>query len=116
MCVYDFLKENEFAPFPRHQIQSFARQLLGSVACKSSMIPPKTRLTFRHSPVLHELHLVHTDLKPENILLNEDCTHAWVADFGLATQQTLSAAFNTGSRYFMSPGESPCVEYRRTYR
>ena len=69
MCVYDFLKENEFAPFPRHQIQSFARQLLGSVACKSSMIPPKTRLTFRHSPVLHELHLVHTDLKPENILL-----------------------------------------------
>ncbi|OBZ72301.1 Dual specificity protein kinase lkh1 [Grifola frondosa] len=51
MCVYDFLKENEFAPFPRHHIQSFARQLLGSVA------------------FLHELHLVHTDLKPENILL-----------------------------------------------
>jgi dual-specificity kinase len=34
MCVYDFLKENEFAPFPRHHIQQFARQLLGSVACK----------------------------------------------------------------------------------
>ncbi|THG95235.1 hypothetical protein EW026_g6381 [Hermanssonia centrifuga] len=51
MCVYDFLKENEFAPFPRHHIQSFARQLLGSVA------------------FLHELRLVHTDLKPENILL-----------------------------------------------
>ncbi|KAI0077893.1 CMGC/CLK protein kinase [Panus rudis PR-1116 ss-1] len=51
MCVYDFLKENEFAPFPRHHIQSFARQLLGSVA------------------FLHELHLIHTDLKPENILL-----------------------------------------------
>ena len=33
MCVYDFLKENDFAPFPRHHIQSFARQLLGSVAC-----------------------------------------------------------------------------------
>lgn len=33
MCVYDFLKENEFAPFPRQHIQSFARQLLGSVAC-----------------------------------------------------------------------------------
>jgi len=33
MCVYDFLKENDFAPFPRQQIQSFARQLLGSVAC-----------------------------------------------------------------------------------
>lgn len=43
MCVYDFLKENEFAPFPRHHIQSFARQLLGSVACKfdslSSIFP-----------------------------------------------------------------------------
>lgn len=35
MCVYDFLKENEFAPFPRHHIQSFAKQLLGSVACTS---------------------------------------------------------------------------------
>ncbi|KAG6909970.1 hypothetical protein DXG01_014239 [Tephrocybe rancida] len=51
MCVYDFLKENEFAPFPRHHIQSFARQLLGSVA------------------FLHDLQLIHTDLKPENILL-----------------------------------------------
>ncbi|KAF9046842.1 kinase-like protein [Hymenopellis radicata] len=51
MCVYDFLKDNDFAPFPRHQIQSFARQLLGSVA------------------FLHDLKLVHTDLKPENILL-----------------------------------------------
>ncbi|GBE88243.1 Dual specificity protein kinase lkh1 [Sparassis crispa] len=51
MCVYDFLKENEFAPFPRQHIQSFARQLLGSVA------------------FLHELRLIHTDLKPENILL-----------------------------------------------
>ncbi|RDB25581.1 Dual specificity protein kinase lkh1 [Hypsizygus marmoreus] len=51
MCVYDFLKENEFAPFPRNHIQDFARQLLGSVA------------------FLHDLHLIHTDLKPENILL-----------------------------------------------
>ncbi|KAK7454475.1 serine threonine protein kinase CMGC group [Stygiomarasmius scandens] len=51
MCVYDFLKENDFAPFPRQQIQSFARQLLGSVA------------------FLHRESLIHTDLKPENILL-----------------------------------------------
>ncbi|KAH9940993.1 CMGC/CLK protein kinase [Amylocystis lapponica] len=51
MCVYDFLKENDFAPFPRPHIQSFASQLLGSVA------------------FLHDLHLIHTDLKPENILL-----------------------------------------------
>lgn len=70
MCVYDFLKENDFAPFPRHQIQSFAAQLLGSVACK----PPPIHccvayLAKLRSSVLHELHLVHTDLKPENILL-----------------------------------------------
>ncbi|KAF8150784.1 CMGC/CLK protein kinase [Crassisporium funariophilum] len=51
MCVYDFLKENDFAPFPRYHIQKFARQLLGSVA------------------FLHDLRLIHTDLKPENILL-----------------------------------------------
>ncbi|KAJ3997175.1 CMGC/CLK protein kinase [Lentinula boryana] len=51
MCVFDFLKDNEFAPFPRHHIQSFARQLLNSVA------------------FLHRESLIHTDLKPENILL-----------------------------------------------
>ncbi|KAE9408370.1 kinase-like protein [Gymnopus androsaceus JB14] len=51
MCVYDFLKDNDFAPFPRHHIQSFARQLLNSVA------------------FLHRESLIHTDLKPENILL-----------------------------------------------
>ncbi|KIJ52597.1 hypothetical protein M422DRAFT_58711 [Sphaerobolus stellatus SS14] len=50
-CVYDFLKENDFTPFPRAHIQAFARQLLDSVA------------------FLHSLRLVHTDLKPENILL-----------------------------------------------
>jgi len=33
--VFDFLKGNQFVPFPSSQIQSFARQLLTSVACKS---------------------------------------------------------------------------------
>jgi dual-specificity kinase len=49
--VFDFLKGNNFVPFPNSQIQNFARQLLTSVA------------------FLHDLNLVHTDLKPENILL-----------------------------------------------
>ncbi|CAD6918481.1 unnamed protein product [Tilletia controversa] len=49
--VFDFLKENDFAPFPSMHIWSFAKQLLKSVA------------------FLHRLGLVHTDLKPENILL-----------------------------------------------
>lgn len=39
MCVYDFLKDNDFAPFPRHHIQAFARSLLDSVACKLSFSP-----------------------------------------------------------------------------
>lgn len=34
--VFDFLKGNGFVPFPNSQIQSFARQLFTSVACKSS--------------------------------------------------------------------------------
>lgn len=31
--VFDFLKSNNFVPFPNSQIQNFARQLLTSVAC-----------------------------------------------------------------------------------
>jgi len=49
--VFDFLKSNNFVPFPNSQIQNFARQLFTSVA------------------FLHDLNLIHTDLKPENILL-----------------------------------------------
>ncbi|EON62220.1 CMGC/CLK protein kinase [Coniosporium apollinis CBS 100218] len=49
--VFDFLKSNQFVPFPSTHIQTFARQLFTSVA------------------FLHDLSLIHTDLKPENILL-----------------------------------------------
>ncbi|CAE6443606.1 unnamed protein product [Rhizoctonia solani] len=48
---YDFLKENQFTPFPRGHIQEFAQCSLDGVA------------------LLHYLQLIHTDLKPENILL-----------------------------------------------
>ncbi|OAA81796.1 Protein kinase-like domain protein [Akanthomyces lecanii RCEF 1005] len=51
--IFDFLKANNFAPFPNSHIQSIAHQLLTSVA------------------FLHDLKLVHTDLKPENILLQD---------------------------------------------
>ncbi|KAF8462910.1 kinase-like domain-containing protein [Kalaharituber pfeilii] len=57
MSVFDFLKSNNFAPFPNSHIQSFARQLLTSVA------------------FLHDLNLIHTDLKPENILLVHNDYH-----------------------------------------
>ncbi|CAG8574948.1 9410_t:CDS:2 [Ambispora gerdemannii] len=57
--LYDFLKSNEFNPFPMNQIQNIARQLLTSVESKAFL-------------VLHSMHLIHTDLKPENILLDTD--------------------------------------------
>lgn len=33
MSVFDFLKGNNFVPFPPHHVQHFAKQLLESVAC-----------------------------------------------------------------------------------
>lgn len=32
--VFDFLKSNQFKPFPHGQIQQLAKQLFTSVACK----------------------------------------------------------------------------------
>jgi serine/threonine protein kinase len=51
MSLFDFLKSNHFKPFSLDHIQSFAFQLLTSVA------------------FMHHLSLCHTDLKPENIML-----------------------------------------------
>ena len=42
--VFDFLKSNGFVPFPSTQIQSFARQLFTSVACKSSHLTNAVQL------------------------------------------------------------------------
>lgn len=48
--MFDFLKENDFSPFPAWQVQSFARQILVAVE------------------FLHGIGLVHTDLKPGEFL------------------------------------------------
>ncbi|KAJ3554152.1 hypothetical protein NP233_g12483 [Leucocoprinus birnbaumii] len=94
MCVYDFLKENEFAPFPRHHIQDFARQLLGSVA------------------FLHDLRLIHTDLKPENILLRNappkpkrilHSTDIRLIDFGSATFESEYHSTVVSTRHYRAP-------------
>lgn len=36
--VFDFLKSNQFVPFPSTHIQTFAHQLLTSVACRSILV------------------------------------------------------------------------------
>ncbi|KAM7250673.1 hypothetical protein ACFE04_022556 [Oxalis oulophora] len=48
--LYDFLRKNNYRPFPVDLVRRLARQLLQSVA------------------FVHDLRLIHTDLKPENIL------------------------------------------------
>ena len=65
MSVFDFLKQNSFAPFPSRHIQDFAKSLFKSVDCEWLAVRSTAWLTV----VLHRLKLVHTDLKPENILL-----------------------------------------------
>eukprot|EP00250_Pteridium_aquilinum_P021713 c25203_g1_i14 orf=728-1678(+) len=49
--LFDFLRANEYRPFPVDLVRDFGRQLLESVA------------------YMHSLSLIHTDLKPENVLL-----------------------------------------------
>ncbi|KAL3896687.1 MAG: hypothetical protein SGCHY_003915, partial [Lobulomycetales sp.] len=49
--VFDYLKANDFNPFPLKHVKSFAFQLLTSVK------------------FMHSINLIHTDLKPENIML-----------------------------------------------
>lgn len=48
--LYDFLRKNNYHPFPIDIVRELGKQLLESVA------------------YMHQLHLIHTDLKPENIL------------------------------------------------
>ncbi|KAG0165840.1 dual specificity protein kinase kns1 [Apophysomyces sp. BC1034] len=69
--VFDFLKFNEFRPFPPHHIQQFAKQLLTSVA------------------FVHDLKLIHTDLKPENILLVNHGSHEVTTKYGSHTKTRL---------------------------
>ena len=79
MCLYDFLKENDFQVFPRRHIREFTCQLLGSVACKllyltSPCVTACWCLAFNHS--FTQVTLVHADLKPENILLVDNSSRS----------------------------------------
>merc|ERR1711923_651548 len=56
LSVFDFLKENNYHPYPLEQVRHIIYQLCHSVK------------------FLHECRLTHTDLKPENILF---CSSDW---------------------------------------
>jgi dual-specificity kinase len=61
-------EDNDFAPFPHHRIQKFARQLLGSVARKLD-IPESSIIASCVMSSSIQPEAINTDLKPENILL-----------------------------------------------
>ncbi|GAA98639.1 uncharacterized protein L969DRAFT_95135 [Mixia osmundae IAM 14324] len=104
VSVFDFLKDNSYAPFPDSQIQDFARQLLSSVA------------------FVHDCRLIHTDLKPENILLVDNdardvplkrgssktkkvlrSSEIRLIDFGSATFQDEYHASVVSTRHYRAP-------------
>ncbi|KAJ3498625.1 hypothetical protein NMY22_g19587 [Coprinellus aureogranulatus] len=59
----------------------------------------------------HELGVFHRDLKPENVMCFEGGARVAITDFGLATSDTSSCEFRTGSVYHMSP-ECQAGHYR----
>jgi serine/threonine protein kinase len=53
----------------------------------------------------HEQGVYHRDLKPDNVLVSKDYKRAYIADFGLATDEKKNKNFGTGSKLYMSPGK-----------
>ncbi|KAI7882896.1 Pkinase-domain-containing protein [Lichtheimia hyalospora FSU 10163] len=51
----------------------------------------------------HQQHVYHRDLKPENILVFDNGRTLKIADFGLATAQSVAKDFGCGSTFYFSP-------------
>ncbi|RNA02993.1 Dual specificity kinase [Brachionus plicatilis] len=103
LSVFDFLKENNYVPYPIHQVRHLIYQLC--IAVK----------------FLHDNELTHTDLKPENILfVNSDYdivynvrkkrdervvknTHIRVIDFGSATFDWEHHSTVVSTRHYRAP-------------
>ncbi|XP_076307401.1 serine/threonine-protein kinase Doa-like isoform X3 [Tachypleus tridentatus] len=103
LSVFDFLKENNYQPYPLEQVRHIGYQMCYSVK------------------FLHENRLTHTDLKPENILFcNSDYdviyhtkkkrenrrvrdTHIRLIDFGSATFDHEHHSTVVSTRHYRAP-------------
>eukprot|EP00980_Cylindrotheca_fusiformis_P006531 scaffold1384_cov116-Cylindrotheca_fusiformis.AAC.9 len=95
--LYDFLKRQDYQPFPIGCVRDFARQLLETLE------------------FLHSFGLIHTDLKPENILLLNhrevnykgysipESTRIKVIDFGGATYDNEKKSSVVNTRQYRAP-------------
>jgi len=77
LSVFDFLKENNYHPYPLDQVRHIIYQLCHSVK------------------FLHECRLTHTDLKPENILF---CSSDWEISYNARKRKDVRKVKNTEVR------------------
>ncbi|KAB5570299.1 kinase-like domain-containing protein [Coniochaeta sp. 2T2.1] len=93
LSLFDFLKGNSFVPFPNSHIQSFAKQLLTSVA------------------FLHDLNLIHTDLKPENILLCDAAYQTYTYNKRIPSSQISTTRQAPGQRRVLLNSEIRLIDF-----